>query len=118
MPSVQSVTESGGGDKWGSAPNVSPSRVTWMCVDSADTPCDSSFQVSKGTSAGWNFLSFTLSLTSVAVQRAPGQACAAIYQVLQLCQRLVQTPGDVISTGVLIVLAGTPTALWSVLFSQ
>lgn len=78
MPSVQSVTESRGGDKRGSPPNVSPSRVTWMCVDSADTPCHSSFQVSKGTSGGWNFLSFTLSLPSVAVQRVPGQLCAAI----------------------------------------
>lgn len=88
MPSVQSVTKSRGGDKWGSAPNVSPSRVTWMCVDSADTPRHSSFQVSKGTSGGWNFLSFTLSLPSVAVQRVPGQVCAAaIHPVLQLCQK-------------------------------
>lgn len=118
MSPGQSVTESRGGDKWGSAPAVTPSRVSCMCAGSALTPCHSSFQVSTGTSGGWDFLSFTLSLPSVAVQRLPGCVCCCNLAGAAALQRLVQTPGDVISTGGLIVLVGTPTALWNVLFSQ
>lgn len=91
MPSVQSVTKSRGGDKGESAPNMSPSRVTWVCADSADIPCHSSSEVSKGTSGGWNFLISTLFLPSVAVQRVPGHVCAdATSQVLQLCLPISQ----------------------------
>lgn len=93
MPPGQSVTESRGGDKWGSAPAVTPSRVSWMCAGSALTPCHSSFQVSKGTSGGWDFLNFTLSVPSVAVQRLPGVCAAAIWQVLQLCKGLCKHQG-------------------------